>query len=307
MTMTKRAKASANGLVFSRGLVLERDLVAILSDAPEITAEGSEHTKLLIYRNQQWGNHIVPWASAAICGTMKPDLEVIVAGIDGEILRGVRGDFAEEFVDDSPEGPEAVGHLRDVRHIGRRSFAVGMSRQAYRRERQGGWVRIDTGLRAARGEILGLNSLDGFEEKDIYAVGLEGEIWHYNGKVWTQVDSPTNLQLNRVRCVPPNQVFACGAGGIILRGQGGIFEVVEQEVVEDNLYGLEWFDTRLYLADLKSVYVMDRGRLARLELGLGDGVTCGDLSANDGVLWSIGAKHLAFTADGRKWEQVFVR
>lgn len=304
--MAKAAKPSLPGWLFSRGMALQKDLIAVLAEDPKVTRKGGDHSVLYIRKQGKWGHHVVEWGAVAITGVLKPSLEVIVVGVDGDVLRGVQGAFSPEQVDDSPEGPAEVGHLRDARFIGKKVFAVGMARQAYRREAPGKWTRIDSGLRSAAGEIAGLEGVDGFSENDVYAVGLDGEIWHFDGKKWESLDSPTNVALNRVRCVPPDRVFACGAAGTLLQGKKKVFEVVEQDEMTDNLYGLEWFEGTLYIASNQELYALRKDDVETVSHGLGDGFTFGDLHADEDLLWSTGAKHLASTQDGKKWIQEVV-
>ena len=298
--MAKKASPSVKGLVFGGGWVASRNLSVIPSESPELMEKGTEHTKLLFYAKEKWTHHKVAWGSTAVTGRIEPELEALVLGVDGEVLRAQTTGFSEESVEGAAKLP---GPMRDIRFIGKKAFAVGMGRTAFRREKPGQWPRIDEKLRSKKGEIRGLNSVDGFSENDVIAVGLEGEIWHYDGKAWESVDSPTNVALQRVLCVAPKQVFIAGMAGTILRRNGERFEAVEQDAATENLYGLAWFKGRLYIAG-KKLYRLEGDDVQEVDIGLGEGVTFGQLDANDGVLWSFGPKHLAFTADGDKWTQV---
>ncbi len=261
---------------------------------------------MLQYKGGNWVHRNVGWGAVAVTAVTKPNVEVIAVGAEGAILRGVPTGFSEEHIDPSKSGPEFNGQIRDARFIGSKVVAVGMSRQAYRREQAGQWVHIDQGMAAKPSDMVGLNGVDGFGPNDLYAVGLKGEIWCYDGKGWYQQESPTNVALHRVRCVAAKKVvYACGAAGTVLRGTVDGFEAIAQEGTSDNLYGLEWFEGKLYLAGLKALYVLDEDALEPVDVGLGGGVTFGDLHVNDGVMWSVGARHLLYTEDGTTWTQVF--
>jgi hypothetical protein len=299
-----RGKPSVEGLTFSRGFVARRDLILILSEDDKVASK-KEHTKILQYKQGTWSHFVTAWGSVAICAMTLPSFELDVIGADGEVLRGTKEGSVEEIIDNSELGPQATGALRDARVVDKTIFAVGMARQAYRRERPGTWTRIDDGLRAKRDVIAGLNSVDGFHDDDVYAVGLGGEIWRWNGRRWSKLDSPTNLALNRVRCIPPKTVYACGMRGVVLRGVESRFEVIEQDNTKANFYGLEFFKGTLFVASLEELYTVQGNEFSLLDTGLGSGFTTGDLHANDGVLWSFGAKHLAFTNGSNKWSQVY--
>ncbi|MCG6657497.1 hypothetical protein HOP52_06920 [Halomonas campisalis] len=297
---------SSSDLIFSRVFVCNRDRVWVLSQEKDLIQEEARHTKFLQLHNDSWIYRRINWDSSAICGTDNPGVQLFVIGVDGEVLNGSTGGFSEEMIDSSHEGPRSVGYMRDARYIDGKCYVVGMGRMAYRREEAGAWNRIDAGVRASKGELAGFNSVDGMSVTDIYAVGYSGEMWRYDGAFWIHLDSPTNVALYRVVCDRNNNmVICCGAGGVVLAGSGDNFVAVGHDVTEDNLYGLEIFKGKVYLASLTKVYVLEGGGLVEQDLGLGDGLTTGCLHAGDGVLWSAGANHLVYTDDGVLWKQVF--
>jgi hypothetical protein len=119
------------------------------------------------------------------------------------------------------------------------------------------------------------------------------------------MESPTNVALQRVRCVDGHTVYACGAAGVLLRHEEDKVQIVAPSSTEENLYGLEWFRGELYVAGLKSLFILKGDDLVPVNVKFGKGVTFGDLHAADGALWSFGARHLLRTDDGVRWTQVF--
>jgi hypothetical protein len=297
----KKAKPSAPDLLFARVWVGRKDLVWVLAQEDPPT-----RSRFLQYRAGKWTHLYFPWGAVAITATIKPTMELIVVGAEGEVLRGSSTGYADEHVDNSKSGPQFNGQIRDARFVGAKVVAAGMSRQVYRREQAGQWAHIDQGVLAKPKDMVGFNSADGFAPNDIYAVGLKGQIWHYDGKNWRQEESPTNVALQRVRCFSGKKgVYACGAGGTLLRGGPDGFEVIAPESTKDNLYGLEWFEGKLYVAGLTALYVLEDDALQPVDVGIGEGVTFGDLHANDGAMWSVGARHILTTDDGSSWTQLF--
>ena len=58
--------------------------------------------------------------------------------------------------------------------------------------------------------IIGIH---GSGADDVYAVGTRGAIHHYDGKEWTEVDSPTNRNLETVFCRSKNEIYVVGWSG----------------------------------------------------------------------------------------------
>jgi hypothetical protein len=292
---------SGEGVIFSRGWVGKRDLVWVLAhDDPD----SGMRTRVMQYKSGRWVSRIVGWGAVALTARVEPEVEVIAVGAEGDVLVGGRAGFADERVGAGKDGPEIKGQIRDARFIGAEVFAVGMSRQVYRRGGRNRWARADVGVLASPRDQVGFNGVDGLTPDDAYAVGMKGEIFHFDGNLWQQVPSPTNVALHRVRCLPGGEVYACGAAGTLLRGSASGFAPIATEDTTANLYGLEWFSGRLYAASSRAVFVLDEGELKEVDVAGTDAATFGDLHAADGVLWSFGPRHLFFTEDGSSWTQV---
>jgi hypothetical protein len=233
-----------------------------------------------------------------------PEQQLFACGRLGYIARIHRGLLAEETI----EGPPDQGFLRDLRVIGTHLYAAGMGRQAYRRHDSGRWTRWDAGLLPNSEDVLdirGINAIDGFTEDDMYAVGFQGEIWRYVRGAWHEVESPTNLILERVRVVRPDRAYSAGQVGTLLRGHGDTWEHVKQTTTEDDFWGMEWFRDRLYLATRNGLYVLvEDDELEPVDTGLPGPRTSAQLHAANGALWSFGPQHLAWTEDGTTWNDV---
>ena len=298
----KTAKPSAPDLLFSRVWVGQRDLVWVLAQD-----EGGHTSRFLQYKAGKWKHLAFRWSGIALTATVEPRKDLIVVGAAGQALHGTPTGFADEHLDPSKSGPEFNGVIRDARFIGPNVIAVGMSRQAYRREQTGRWVHIDRGVLATPRDMVGFNAVDGFAPEDLYAVGLKGEIWHHDGQNWRQEKSQTQVALHRVRCFPGENggVYACGAGGALLRRGADGFEVLARGSTSDNLYGLEWFEGKLYVAGLTALYVLEGDALRPVDVRLGEGATFGDLHTGDGVMWSVGARHILFTENAADWARLF--
>lgn len=79
----------------------------------------------------------------------------------------------------------------------------------------GQWQAMDSGTTESLYDIWG-TGLD-----NIYAVGLNGTILHFNGAGWTSMSSPTGKHLFGVWGSSSDDIWAVGRDGVILRRQDG--------------------------------------------------------------------------------------
>lgn len=294
------AKARFIGVwVLDRGLVYVRALLRAL-DAEEV-----DHTAMLRWMQGTWGQYMIHAPSVSHCVIREAERTVLTLGPDGTVHTATPAGFGWEKIDDSPEGPNSLRMMSDIRPIGESVYAAGMSRMVYRRASGGRWSRFDTGMRGTRAELTigGFLSIDGHAEDLLYAVGFKGEMWCFETNTWKRIESPTNLKIERVRAVSPELAVACGGAGTILMGSRGDWGPVVQDLTDRTFWGLEYFNGRFYLADGKAIYTLDGTTLSPVDLGLPDPVSPVRLHAGDGVLWSVGESDM-LRFDGRNWERV---
>jgi hypothetical protein len=261
----------------------------------------------------EWGSHQVPLVATGISAAHFPDLNVLIMGADGTIVRwDSKGQFQPELVDPSEDGPQFYGPLQEIRRIQSRIYVVGMGRTVYRCDGPARWARLDDNIRVAD-EVdseVGLMSIDGFSESDMYAVGWNGELWHYDGTRWEPVESPTNMGLFRVICGGDGAVYACGQEGTLLRGRDASWSVVSQTETADDFWGATWFRNSLYVSTSNWIYRLTRETIEPLEIQssgipliFAQGASFGRLDATDGRMWSVGEKMALFTEDGMRWTE----
>jgi hypothetical protein len=230
---------------------------------------------------------------------------MIAVGEHGDVAVLGSGERYEEKIFTKTDSPEKRGPIREVREIGGKAYAVGMDRQVYRRDGRSSWVCVDGNMRKAPATdvVFGFESIHGFSEQDMYAVGWQGEMWRYDGKAWKEIASPTNLLLTRVFCAPGGTVYACGQRGMLLRGSKSIWEVVEHRSTQEDLWDLQWFEGKLYLSTTSLVYTLENDALVPVAMGDEVPEACYHLDAADGIMWSIGRKDI-IQFDGKSWTRI---
>ncbi len=293
-------------LSFATGCVINKDLVVIASEIDKI-AQTKPHTQVLRYNKGEWSNFIVDWPIVSMCLIMQDGLNLLSLGPDGRIHIANKDGFSEEFIDQSENGPKFAGTLSQIKQIDGRVYAVGMARQVYRREGPGNWSAIDKSIRQPRDEdeIKGVLSIDGSGQDNLYAVGYGGEIYQFNGDKWLFLDIPTNVDLHYVKCIQPDLVYVAGQNGIILRGAGQKWQIVDQEVTDEDLWSIEYFNQEVFFASDSKLFKLSDNHFVEQDIGLSGPATCGHLDKQDGVLWSFGTKFLSFF-DGKTWHPIQV-
>ncbi len=101
-----------------------------------------------------------------------------------------------------------------------------------------------------------MNKLWGTSSNDLYVIGNEGNIAHYNGSQWSRVESGTDLHLTDIYGRNENEVYATGANisdvkGVLLKGNNNQFsvminsEIIDESELFEKLYGIlaaVWLD-----------------------------------------------------------------
>jgi len=233
--------------------------------------------------------------------------EVLLSTVRGQFARVVGEDVSEESIMDMDNGPMVHGMLSCLRTIGGRVYAAGMGRQVYRRTGPGAWERFDRdsleSLETAGDDAKGFQAIDGLSEDKIAACGFGGEIWLWTKGKGRRVDSPTNVLLFGLRWLTPEICLACGQKGIIVRGDGDVWTILEHDQGEIEFRHLEVFRDTAYLTSPQGLFVLREGQpLAPIGEVLPDSKRFHLLHARAGALWAFGSGHLAWTTDGKTWQ-----
>ena len=202
------------------------------------------------------------------------------------------------------ENPIGKGYIFGIKNLVHKScFMVGPKRKVVKRERKNKLLFLGTDIPSKDYPIKeeGFCDVDGFSEKDLYACGGSGDLWHYDGKVWKFVVLPTNVPLNKISCGQDGKVYILADNRFFIIGR----EDKWIEYSSDNFKGLgadiKWYKDRLLILTGKKGYQLKDNELLECELiesspidGYSCFATCGDklLLANgyecalyDGVSW----------------------
>lgn len=193
------------------------------------------------------------------------------------------------------------GHLRSLRVIGGAFYAVGMGRRVYRREAPGDWRAMHAPEATAEQGVIGFEDMDAFDEGDLYAVGWQGEIWRRHTGRWMRVQSPVSANLNAVCCASDGVVYVVGDEGVMLRGRGDAWQIIETGR-GDNLMDVAEHQGQIYVVTDFRILKLQEGRLvAERDFEDDDPPhTCLMLEPGPGALLSIGPSQVMVRTD-RAW------
>lgn len=143
--------------------------------------------------------------------------------------------------------------LRFITEVNGTTYCGGTEGQVYRltdRLVDGKWEWDTISPEIPEGQMPPIfGSLTGFADDDLYVVGFKGEIWHYDGAEWTKKPSPTEYILTSA-CTHKGHVYACGVGGILVKGRGDDWEVVSHgDKPQGNMFAIGSFSDTLICAN----------------------------------------------------------
>jgi hypothetical protein len=256
---------------------------------------------LLLVDENEWMSHDlrsrIVSVSAAPFGP-----ELFALGRDGFVSIATNTQLLEERIAEAGTGGSRAGYVSEIRLIDGDAYVCGDLHQVYRRTKSI-WRRIDQQIRVNNLLAVGhgLNSIDGSAPDDIYAVGDRGVIFHYDGKNWKELTSPTNCSLERVKCVSRDLVYICGSNGTLLCGKLDRWEVLCRDDLGDHdLWDLEWFKDKLYVSTNSQLLVVSGDQVGRATLGADRPVYGHHLTSSSSSLWSIAVNQL-YHFDGIAW------
>lgn len=302
--------AYLNGFTFDDCLVRSSSIIGFTAQKwPDSDPLEQRHTAVFFYypkkpKERQWAVVSVGHATGIHgCAVTSPAERWVFLMDDGEVYVVGKGDNDyEKPIDRKPD--MYFSNVKSVRNGW--AYAVGPRRKVYVRRNSGGWTQLDAGLfpQGSNTDLrsAGFRDIDGFDDKDIYACGGRGDLWHYDGNVWMNVDVPTNADLQNICCAEDGLVYITTGTNGILRGRDATWELIEQDVSDDILEAIVDFNGKVIVSTIPELYYLDGDELkvfepkkpkmnSRAHLAAGDGVlvVAGDDEATmyDGKSWSV--------------------
>lgn len=171
---------------------------------------------------------------------------LFVMGRTGLFREVAQGKQAEDY----QLNISGAGYLMDLQSINGALFACGVQNIVYKKSAMQ-WSRLDGHIFNEIGLVVdrSLEAIDGFSDDDVYAVGLNGAIWHWNGDLWTSIESPTNLPLYCLKCASDGDVYIGGGGGLLLKGnKEGWTDLTNPTISDKSFQQITEFAGKIYIA-----------------------------------------------------------
>ena len=288
----------SNRVYFIAGFSPRKGLFGTAAYLHELEGEEVEFTRFYMTRDGQWVNREFNEDIVSISYAKEGnDASWWLLSKRGKVISSSSKGRFEEIIPDAGTGPGKFGYLSDIRFINGRLYAVGVGRQAYRRD-NAQWVRFDGEIRLKSTKV-GFRAIDGLSEDSIHAVGYDGAIWYFDGRAWKEAHSPTNQTLEAVRVASPGLCYVCGKSGVVLRGYRDSWELMKSDVRE-NFWGIESFKNHIYLATTSGLFIINGGSLQKMDLERK--VEGRKLYSNGDEMWSM-EHHEIWIFDGKSWRE----
>lgn len=289
---------------FLSGCTPFEDLCFFAKALDEISDDGVNNSTFLVVDEDGWERYAthVGWP-ATTAATSKPpgqDRDVVFVGPDKNFLE-IRPATLQETEGEIEAAQFAVASLVAIDEV---IFACGMGREVLQRESCGVWRPIGPPLGDDEPGIIGFEDIAGFSLDEIYAVGWQGEVWLRSAGNWRRLDSPTSGNLNAVCCAPDGMVYAVGDGGLMLRGRGDAWSVIDTGREETFQDVCAFGDDVFVASDFRILRLVGDKLIpeSRFE-GNSRPATCLRLLPSDGGVFSMGPKDLYLFKNGN-WTSV---
>jgi hypothetical protein len=238
--------------------------------------------------------------------TLKPKQQCVLMSLSGQVYSIGSGD--SDIEDDlksyrEEKGPKRGG-ISKMRTIDGWLYACQGNRGVIKRLGKNQWKHWHDEIPSLPKANSSFDDIDGFSESDIYCVGLKGDVWHYDGKAWSQIEFPTNIDLETVCCAGDGSVYISGEGGTTFKGRGQKWKRIHKGEMSLPFKDMVWYEDRVWATSDYGVWHIHNDQQERADLPDGISAYAGNLSVADGVLMLAGYGGAGFLREGQ-WTKIF--
>jgi hypothetical protein len=253
-------------------------------------------------KNKQWAYREIG-LSTGIHGTavFYPEERWIFMMDDGFVYVVGKGD-------DNPEAPvtnKKNTYFTNLKTISRmHAYAIGTCQKVFRRDSPNQWTKLDNGFsKSVSQESIGFLDIDGFHQHEIYACGRSGNLWIFDGVIWSKIDLPTNVDLRKICCSPNGLVYVMAGYNSFLIGRNNNWKFLDQNVTTDMFEQMVWYKDRIYISTGEGIFEIKDEVFEHSNIRPPKQNLYGNLASGDGILLVAGSNE-ACMFDGNDWKVI---
>lgn len=235
----------------------------------------------------------------------------VANNINGTVLPigGGRSDWDYESL-----SPGMFPQVSRLRCIDGYAWSAGGNREVYKRIAIGKWenVSIETEQFCTQkrrndsnesDEYPGFSDIDGFNNKDIFAVGGMGDVWHYDGKRWTSCDFPSKERLFVVCCADDQHVYIGSKKGV-WKKTADSWTLLFPLDMEYPLHSCRWFQEKLWISHDCGIIVWDGNEVKNKVIYKEEELPLSGFLDTCGKWLIVCSFHSVWTFDGTDWYNI---
>lgn len=214
-------------------------------------------------------------------------------------------------------GTNRFSSISKVVKVEQSVYALGAWFRIYKRIGEGEWENNFNTLpipyhMIENGGTYHFQDMAGFSEDDMYAVGDEGSVYHFDGKKWNEAAFPANIELTTVTCAGNGQVYISDRDCNIWVGRNSTWEKLVEQNMSLSFFDSAWFDDRMWFTNDYGIWVLENDKLVLAinaeykPIPEEAAILCGriDISPDNKKMLVCGQKGAA-VFDGNTWEVLF--
>ncbi len=260
------------------------------------------------------GENLGNWGRLVMGASNSPKGQILLIEREKDRIFTFGSGFKGEEIPVDREHPDlnGFGVFTKIKTFEGQAFMCGSSRSLTRRIAQNRYDSRYLKLKPPRepdAEIthIGFLDFDMFSETDIYAAGGKGDLWHFNGEAWRQIQLPTNTWLETVCCGGDGMVYVSGYEGLLFMGRDDRWMKINDGGVMFGWKDMVWFEDRAWATGQMGLWSIKDGQVEHVPELPSDIHACsGNLYVNDGVMLMAGFGGACFRENG-EWHSIFTR
>ncbi len=288
---------------FLSGVELECGTLLFSAQDTNLDIDDAPHT-IFLQRNpmNEWSRRAhTRWLTAGVSKTPDNDgLSVINSwGRNVELMRDKNGksDIFPE-VDSGQETPWTVRFCKSIDGV---SYAGGTGRHLCRKV-AGSWEPLGPAAMQEGPQPASFDGITGFNASELYAFGWRSVTWSNHSGDWEQVEMPTNVILTDGD-IFQDKIYIGGQIGTILEGRGADWIIIENEILEQDIWSVCAFQDAVYFSCMFGILRLKDGELELFKQLGPDMRTAMSLFVGPSGLWSVGASDIVLF-DGTDWHTI---